>query len=112
MKTQLFIAALAGLAAASPVPQSNEIEFPKGLASLKTGLKKDGFDLLGIDDNELRDGDCKDVTFIFARGSTEPGTMVRGCISYLPHMPALFADHALYRARLLVPRHARPSRAI
>ena len=77
MKIQLLIAALAGLAAANPVPRAEEIEFPDGLDDLESGLREGGFDLLGINDNELRDGECKDVTFIFARGSTEPGTMVR-----------------------------------
>ncbi|KAL1955879.1 hypothetical protein VTO42DRAFT_8037 [Malbranchea cinnamomea] len=77
MKIQLLLTALAGLAIASPVPQEqqDEIDFPSGLDRLRDRLENDGFDLFGINDNELRVGPCKDVTFIFARGSTEPGLM-------------------------------------
>ncbi|PGH26586.1 hypothetical protein AJ80_01715 [Polytolypa hystricis UAMH7299] len=58
MKAQLLLTILASLAAAAPAPQSA----PEISAR-------------GINDNELRDGACKDVTFIFARASTELGTM-------------------------------------
>lgn len=58
MKYAFTTALLAGLAAASPI---------------ETGLSKRQ---LGITQNELTDGDCGDVIFIMARGSTEPGNMV------------------------------------
>lgn len=57
MKFQVLIAALAGLVAASPIAVDKRQIFGPG-------------------DDDLRDGDCKDITFIFARGSTEPGLMV------------------------------------
>ncbi|RHZ47804.1 hypothetical protein CDV55_100527 [Aspergillus turcosus] len=51
----VFVAALATLAMAAPAP---EIQARQGLTS-----------------NELENGPCRDVTFIFARGSVEQGNM-------------------------------------
>ncbi|KAF7128398.1 hypothetical protein CNMCM5793_003128 [Aspergillus hiratsukae] len=51
----LFVAALATLAMAAPAP---EIQVRQGMTS-----------------NELQRGPCRDVTFIFARGSVEQGNM-------------------------------------
>jgi cutinase len=56
----LLVAALAALAIASPVP-TTELE-ARQLADTA---------------NDLKSGACKAVTFIFARGSTESGNMVR-----------------------------------
>lgn len=58
MKYALSTAILAGLAAASPVD---------------VGLSKRQF--FGTTENELERGSCRDIIFIFARGSTEPGNM-------------------------------------
>ena len=76
MKTQFLVAALAGLVAASPLEKRQGIDFGSGIGGLFDDLQSDGFGLMDTDSNELRDGECKDVTFIFARGSTEPGLMV------------------------------------
>ncbi|KAL2829508.1 cutinase [Aspergillus cavernicola] len=54
----LLVAALAGLAIASPTPRSN-LQLRQALDTA----------------NDLKNGDCKSVTFIFARGSTETGNM-------------------------------------
>lgn len=80
MKSQFLIAALAGLAAATPV----EVEKRQlgggdfgGISDLVDGLTGQGLALGETNSNDVRNGDCKDVTFIFARASTEPGLMVR-----------------------------------
>lgn len=60
MKYTFSTAFLAALAAASPV---------------EMGLSKRQFSL-GSTATELERGSCRDIIFIFARGSTEPGNLV------------------------------------
>lgn len=55
----VLVAALAALAVATPVPE-NSLQERQLMSS-----------------NDVEDGVCRDVTFIFARGSTEQGNMVR-----------------------------------
>lgn len=65
MKYALTTALLAGLAAASPV---------------EVGLSKR--QLESSTQNELERGSCRDIIFIFARGSTEPGNFVSQTSSF------------------------------
>jgi cutinase len=69
MRLNAFLAAaLAGLAVASPLPAED--------VSLERRQLLDTA-------NDLTLGSCKAVTFIFARGSTETGNMVRA-LTYPP----------------------------
>lgn len=99
MKTQLLVAALAGFVAATPLEnRQTGIDFGSGLSGLADGLQSDGFGLFDDSSNELRDGDCKDITFIFARGSTEPGLMV--CAAKQDMIICTF-QHTLARKQIL-----------
>lgn len=70
MKFQtLAISAFIALASASPVPNES-VESLSALAELNTRQ------LGSTTADELKNGACKAVTFIFARGSTESGNMV------------------------------------
>ncbi len=60
----LLVAALATFAIANPVPNANpEADIALERRQITTS-------------DDLKNGDCKPVAFIFARGSTETGNMV------------------------------------
>ena len=61
MLKSVLISALLSLAVATPVPQPADLEVRQLLGS----------------SNDVEQGNCKDTMFIFARGSTEIGNMVR-----------------------------------
>lgn len=72
MKSILALLSLAALTAAVPV--ANPVAAPvdiDAIAELETRQ------LGGTTANNFVDGGCRDVIFMFARGSTEPGNMVR-----------------------------------
>lgn len=62
MRPFVAFSVLFSLALASPVAQSQDIQARQ---------------MSGSDANDVQSGSCHDVTFIFARGSTEMGNMVR-----------------------------------
>lgn len=61
MRPSIVISALLPLALAGPVPQSGDLQIRQLSSSTS---------------NDVESGSCHDVTFIFARGSTETGNMV------------------------------------
>lgn len=70
-----IIALFAGLVAVSAAPTSTTLE-SLDERQLETAYSALAPRQAGITSNELKDGPCRDVTFIMARGSTEPGNMV------------------------------------
>lgn len=68
-----IVALFAGLVAVSAAPTTLESLDERQLETAYSALAPRQ---QGITSNELKDGPCKDVTFIMARGSTEPGNMV------------------------------------
>lgn len=81
MKFQsLAVLALAAVAVAAPHPAANEVIDADALPALMARQSSSS--------DELKNGACKEVTFIFARGSTEAGNMV--CAPSLPLYIFLF----------------------
>ena len=89
MRPFVLLSALLPLALASPVSQSQDIQARQ---------------LSGSEANDVKSGSCHDVTFIFARGSTEMGNMVR------THRFLLVLQNSwqtiIYRESLSVPEFA------
>ncbi|KAL5346472.1 hypothetical protein ACLOAV_008743 [Pseudogymnoascus australis] len=68
MKFQaIIVSALAAVAAAAPHPSANEAIDGDALPAIMARQSSSA--------DDLKNGACKEVTFIFARGSTEPGNM-------------------------------------
>ena len=77
MKFQLAVSLLAALAAASPVAvflEERQRTHPTPCININKPVLTSIVAPIG--ENELRSGSCHDITFIFARASTEPGYLV------------------------------------
>jgi hypothetical protein len=100
MKLQyLLVSAFICAAAATPLPDN------RGL-SLRSITELNTRQTVTDEEDELENLPCRNVTFIFARGSTEPGNMVSDC-------KVLFIgcfEVELNRAQLLDPKSVRISR--
>lgn len=75
MKTATLFAALAATAVASPLSKR------------------------GVTENEVENGECRTYTFIFARGSTEIGNMVRPFPQVSPALIVLRPDQIMRLGR-------------
>lgn len=75
MKFNLALLGLASIAAANPIPDAVPEVTPEAAAVLEA--RQFGSDTA----NELVNGACRRITFIWARGSTEPGNLVRSLSS-------------------------------
>ncbi|PNS21446.1 hypothetical protein CAC42_1225 [Sphaceloma murrayae] len=69
MKFNLALLGLAGLAAANPIPEAVPEVQPEAAPALEARQ------FSGSTANELVNGACRRITFIWARGSTEPGNL-------------------------------------
>lgn len=84
MKSVLLASVFTALAAAAPVPVPEQVVRSNGIAGDVNDLKARQFGMGmggmgGMTRNDLESGSgtCPKAIFIFARGSTEPGNMVR-----------------------------------